>query len=92
MAFDLAASEPLLHVGASVLVFEIVRNATSIFNHANVRMPAGLDRFLRCLVVTSDMHIGLDQFRDPRWLRLDRMLRQASVDAAADAPERITAP
>lgn len=40
----------------AVLVFEIVLNATSIFNHANVAMPARLDRILRLIVVTPDMH------------------------------------
>lgn len=40
----------------AVLIFEIVLNATSMFNHGNVRMPAGLDRVLRWLVVTPDMH------------------------------------
>src|SRR5262245_36682915 len=40
----------------SVLIFEILLNATSMFNHANVRMPLGLDRVLRWLVVTPDMH------------------------------------
>jgi sterol desaturase/sphingolipid hydroxylase (fatty acid hydroxylase superfamily) len=39
-----------------VLVFEVLLNATSMFNHANVRMPAALDRGLRWLVVTPDMH------------------------------------
>lgn len=101
----------------AVLVFEVVLNATSIFNHANVALPARLDRALRWLVVTPDMHrvhhsvyrdetdsnfgfnlpcwdrlfgtyrdqprdghqgmqIGLPLFRDPKWLRLDRMLVQ----------------
>ena len=101
----------------AVLIFEVLLNATSMFNHANVRMPEGLDRFLRWLVVTPDMHrvhhsvirretdsnfgfnlpwwdrlfrtyrakpqdghqgmtIGMDRFRDPRELRLDRMLWQ----------------
>ena len=40
----------------SVLLFEIALNATSMFNHGNVRVPLGLDRFLRLLVVTPDMH------------------------------------
>jgi len=40
----------------AVLLFEVVLNATSMFNHANVRMPAALDRVLRWLVVTPDMH------------------------------------
>jgi len=40
----------------AVLVFEVLLNATSMFNHGNVRMPANLDRVLRWLVVTPDMH------------------------------------
>lgn len=40
----------------AVLVFEIVLNATSLFNHANVALPGGLDRQLRRWVVTPDMH------------------------------------
>jgi sterol desaturase/sphingolipid hydroxylase (fatty acid hydroxylase superfamily) len=39
-----------------VLVFEILLNATSMFNHGNVCLPVGLDRYLRWLVVTPDMH------------------------------------
>ena len=40
----------------AVLAFEVVLNATSMFNHGNVRLPAALDRRLRWLVVTPDMH------------------------------------
>ena len=40
----------------AVLVFEVLLNATSMFNHSNVRMPAWLDRVLRWIVVTPDMH------------------------------------
>jgi sterol desaturase/sphingolipid hydroxylase (fatty acid hydroxylase superfamily) len=40
----------------AVLVFEVLLNATAMFNHANVRIPHGLDRVLRLLVVTPDMH------------------------------------
>jgi sterol desaturase/sphingolipid hydroxylase (fatty acid hydroxylase superfamily) len=40
----------------AVLIFEVLLNATSMFNHGNVRLPAGLDRVLRWLVVTPDMH------------------------------------
>jgi sterol desaturase/sphingolipid hydroxylase (fatty acid hydroxylase superfamily) len=40
----------------SVLIFEVVLNATSMFNHGNVRIPIALDRYLRWLVVTPDMH------------------------------------
>jgi sterol desaturase/sphingolipid hydroxylase (fatty acid hydroxylase superfamily) len=101
----------------AVLIFEVVLNVTSMFNHANVRLPQRLDRVLRWLLVTPDMHrvhhswhpdetnsnfgfnlpwwdrvfgtyraqprdgqigmtIGINQFRDPRELRLDRMLWQ----------------
>lgn len=100
-----------------VLVFEVLLNATSMFNHSNVRMPGWLDRLLRALIVTPDMHrvhhsivrretdsnygfnlslwdrifrtyraqpaaghegmtIGIELFREPRELRLDRMLLQ----------------
>jgi sterol desaturase/sphingolipid hydroxylase (fatty acid hydroxylase superfamily) len=40
----------------AVLVFEVLLNATSMFNHSNVRMPERLDRVLRWIVVTPDMH------------------------------------
>jgi sterol desaturase/sphingolipid hydroxylase (fatty acid hydroxylase superfamily) len=39
-----------------VLIFEVLLNATSIFNHGNVRIPIRVDRYLRWLVVTPDMH------------------------------------
>ena len=101
----------------AVLVFEIVLNATSMFNHSNVNMPLWLDRIVRLFVVTPDMHrvhhsilreetdsnfgfnmpwwdwifstyrpqpgaghlgmtIGIPLFRNPRELRLDRLLTQ----------------
>ncbi len=40
----------------AVLVFEIVLNGTAMFNHSNAKLPLGLDRRLRLLVVTPDMH------------------------------------
>lgn len=40
----------------AVIVFEVLLNATSMFNHSNVRIPAGVDRVLRLFVVTPDMH------------------------------------
>jgi sterol desaturase/sphingolipid hydroxylase (fatty acid hydroxylase superfamily) len=40
----------------AVLIFEVLLNATSMFNHSNVRMPFWLDRILRWIVVTPDMH------------------------------------
>jgi sterol desaturase/sphingolipid hydroxylase (fatty acid hydroxylase superfamily) len=40
----------------AVLIFEILLNATSLFNHGNVALPARVDRALRCVMVTPDMH------------------------------------
>src|SRR5438034_1144053 len=40
----------------SVFVFEILLNATAMFNHANASLPQRLARWLRWLVVTPDMH------------------------------------
>jgi sterol desaturase/sphingolipid hydroxylase (fatty acid hydroxylase superfamily) len=42
--------------GVAVLIFEVLLNATSMFNHGNVRLPGPLDRVLRLAVVTPDMH------------------------------------
>ena len=40
----------------AVIAFEVVLNATSMFNHSNATMPLWLDRIVRFLVVTPDMH------------------------------------
>ncbi len=40
----------------SVLVLEVLLNATAMFNHSNINIPAGIDSVLRLLVVTPDMH------------------------------------
>lgn len=105
----------------AVLLFEVLLNATAMFNHANLRLPAWLDRALRPVLVTPDMlrvhhsaveqetnsnfgfnlalwdrlfgtyraqpaagheamTIGMEQFRDPGELRLDRMLTQPLRD------------
>jgi sterol desaturase/sphingolipid hydroxylase (fatty acid hydroxylase superfamily) len=40
----------------AVLIFEVVLNATSMFSHGNVRLAPGLDRVLRWIVVTPEMH------------------------------------
>ena len=111
----------------AVLIFEVLLNATSTFNHGNVRIPARFDSVLRWMVVTPDMHrvhhsiesretnsnfgfnlpwwdrlfgtyrdqpaagheamvIGIEQFRDPAELRLDRMLLQPLRDASGPYP------
>lgn len=40
----------------AVVIFEVLLNATAMFNHGNIRLPAALDRVLRWFVVTPDMH------------------------------------
>lgn len=101
----------------AVLAFEVILNATALFNHSNIALPQQVDRVLRWLLVTPDMHrvhhsttpretnsnygfslpwwdrafgtyiaqparghegmeIGIEQFRTPRDLWLDRMLVQ----------------
>jgi len=117
MGFKVALVVGLGAPAAAVIAFEIILNATSMFNHANVGIAPGLDRSLRAVIVTPDMHRihhsirreetdsnfgfnvswwdrlfrtyrdqpkdgqlgltpGLGQFREPRELRLDRMLLQ----------------
>ena len=111
----------------AVLVFEVLLNGTSMFNHSNIRLPLRVDRFLRLIVVTPDMHrvhhsilptetnsnfgfnlpwwdrlmgtyraqpreghegmtIGIEQFRTPRDLWLDRMLIQPLRGPASGYP------
>lgn len=40
----------------AVVAFEVILNATAMFNHSNVRLPLALDKILRWFVVTPDMH------------------------------------
>lgn len=117
MGIKLAVVTVLGPPAVAVLVFEVLLNATSMFNHANIHIPERIDRVLRLFVVTPDMHrvhhsilpsetnsnfgfnlpwwdrllgtyrpqpskghggmtIGIEQFRTPRDLWLDRMLIQ----------------
>ena len=127
MAIKLGVIGALGAPAMSVLIFEVLLNAVSMFNHGNVRIPTALDRALRWIVVTPDMHrvhhsierretdsnfgfnlawwdrmfgtyrdqpidghtgmtIGIEQFRDPAELRLDRMLLQPLRDASGRHP------
>lgn len=64
----LIKSAAVLLLGApavAVMMFEIVLNAMAIFNHANVRLPERVDRMLRRLLVTPDMH-RIHHSTDPR--------------------------
>ena len=127
MAIKLGVVAALGAPAVGVIVFEVLLNATAMFNHGNVAIPERLDRVLRWMVVTPDMHrvhhsiipsetdsnfgfslpwwdrllgtyraqpaaghegmtIGLDVFRDPKELRLDRMLLQPFVGPAGAYP------
>ena len=127
MGIKLAVVAALGPPALAVLVFEVLLNATSMFNHSNVRIPAAIDRVLRLVVVTPDMHrvhhsiiphetnsnfgfnlpwwdrllgtyrpqpreghesmtIGIEQFRTPRDLWLDRMLIQPLRGPASGYP------
>ncbi|WP_328590328.1 sterol desaturase family protein [Veronia nyctiphanis] len=40
----------------AVILFEIILNATAMFNHSNVALPGWLDKIVRRVIVTPDMH------------------------------------
>lgn len=40
----------------AVLIFEILLNAASMFNHSNLRLPLKIDKYLRMIIITPDMH------------------------------------
>ena len=127
MGIKLAVVMALGPPAVAVLIFEVLLNASSMFNHANVRIPPAIDAVLRWFVVTPDMHrvhhsirrhetnsnfgfnlpwwdrllgtyqaqpaaghtdmtIGIEQFRTPRDLWLDRMLAQPFRGTAGDYP------
>jgi sterol desaturase/sphingolipid hydroxylase (fatty acid hydroxylase superfamily) len=76
----------------AVLVFEILLNGTAMFNHANLRLPGWLDRVVRAVLVTPDMHrIHHSVHRDEHdsnygfalsiWDRLFRTYRPEPKDA-----------
>jgi sterol desaturase/sphingolipid hydroxylase (fatty acid hydroxylase superfamily) len=56
LAIKAAAVAALGAPPEAVLVFEVLLNATALFNHANVAIPLWLDRPLRLVLVTPDMH------------------------------------
>ncbi len=56
MLIKLALVAALGPPALGVLIFEVLLNATSMFNHGNLNIPLGVDRVLRWLVVTPDMH------------------------------------
>lgn len=56
MGIKMAAVAALGPTAAGVLAFEVILNATSMFNHANAAIPQPIDAILRLIVVTPDMH------------------------------------
>jgi sterol desaturase/sphingolipid hydroxylase (fatty acid hydroxylase superfamily) len=56
MGIKVAAIVLLGAPAVAVLIFEVLLNATSMFNHSNVQIPLWVDRILRLFVVTPDMH------------------------------------
>ena len=120
MAIKLAVIAAVGAPAMAVLAFEVVLNAAAMFNHGNVALAPRLDRVLRWIIVTPDMHrvhhssvpdethsnfgfnlpwwdrwfgtyvaqpreghagmqLGLAMFREPAWLRLDKLLVQPWV-------------
>tara|TARA_R110002096_G_scaffold318022_11_gene512447 strand:+ start:12231 stop:13076 length:846 start_codon:yes stop_codon:yes gene_type:complete len=56
MGIKIAVIAALGPPAVAVLLFEVILNASAMFNHSNVRLPLKLDRVLRWLIVTPDMH------------------------------------
>ena len=56
MAIKLAIVAALGPPAIAVLLFEVMLNATALFNHANINLSTSVDRWLRWIVVTPDMH------------------------------------
>lgn len=56
MGLKLAVVSALGAPPVAVIIFEVMLNGTAMFNHSNIKVPLGLDRILRLVVVTPDMH------------------------------------
>jgi sterol desaturase/sphingolipid hydroxylase (fatty acid hydroxylase superfamily) len=56
MGIKLAVVAALGPPAVAVLLFEVILNGTALFNHANIDLPRPVDRWLRWIVVTPDMH------------------------------------
>jgi sterol desaturase/sphingolipid hydroxylase (fatty acid hydroxylase superfamily) len=56
MAIKVAVVIALGAPAVAVVLFEILLNASSMFNHANLRLPLAVDAALRWLIVTPDVH------------------------------------
>jgi sterol desaturase/sphingolipid hydroxylase (fatty acid hydroxylase superfamily) len=56
MGIKFAAVAALGAPAVAVLIFEVVLNATAMWSHANIRLPERVDRVVRRVLVTPDMH------------------------------------
>ncbi|WP_104018571.1 sterol desaturase family protein [Roseovarius nitratireducens] len=56
MGIKLAVVAALGPPAVAVLIFEVLLNGTALFNHSNIDLPRRVDRWLRLIVVTPDMH------------------------------------
>ncbi|MEN8258820.1 MAG: sterol desaturase family protein [Thermodesulfobacteriota bacterium] len=56
MGLKMAAVMVIGPPALAVLIFEVLLNGTAMFNHGNIVLPVNIDRLLRLLVVTPDMH------------------------------------
>lgn len=56
MLIKMAAVIVLGAPAQAIIIFEVALNACAMFNHGNITLPAGLDRLLRLILVTPDMH------------------------------------
>jgi sterol desaturase/sphingolipid hydroxylase (fatty acid hydroxylase superfamily) len=129
LILKLAAVIALGAAPLAALAFEVLLNGVTLFNHGNIRLGERLDRVVRAVIVTPDMHrvhhsaaraetdsnygfnlswwdrlfgtyraapakghdgmvIGLDEFRDPKWLGIAWMLATpfSRVRPAAERP------
>jgi len=56
MAIKLCAIAAIGPAPGAVVAFEVILNATAMFNHSNFALPLALDRIIRVFLVTPDMH------------------------------------
>lgn len=56
MALKIGLVYALGPAAAAVVAFEVILNGCALFNHANIRLPEAVDRWLRLVIVTPDMH------------------------------------
>ncbi|MAY21131.1 MAG: fatty acid hydroxylase [Erythrobacteraceae bacterium] len=56
MAYKLVLVLAIGPAALAVFLFEVILNASAMFNHSNVKLPNGMDRALRAIMVTPDMH------------------------------------